>query len=67
MVIGELVHKNFALAVPLATAKLVIPFHGLFTTIFKHVAQRDVAGLHRQRDSCLPALRPTPHPPPARW
>ncbi|MGH3995838.1 MAG: CNNM domain-containing protein, partial [Pseudonocardiaceae bacterium] len=35
MVIGELVPKNFALAVPLATAKVVIPFQIAFTTVFK--------------------------------
>jgi CBS domain containing-hemolysin-like protein len=37
MVIGELVPKNFALAVPLATAKVVVPAQALFTTIFKPV------------------------------
>ncbi|MDO9396115.1 MAG: hemolysin family protein [Herbiconiux sp.] len=37
MVIGELVPKNFALALPLATAKLVVPFQTLFTTVFKPV------------------------------
>ncbi|PYI38228.1 hypothetical protein CVS30_11805 [Arthrobacter psychrolactophilus] len=37
MVIGELVPKNFALALPLATAKVVIPFQALFTTVFKPV------------------------------
>ncbi len=37
MIIGELVPKNFALALPLATAKLVIPFQALFTVIFKPV------------------------------
>lgn len=37
MVIGELVPKNFALAIPLATAKVVIPFQTLFTTVFKPV------------------------------
>ncbi|QIK75886.1 hemolysin family protein [Nocardioides piscis] len=37
MVIGELVPKNFALAVPLATAKLVIPFQAMFTAVFKPV------------------------------
>ena len=37
MVIGELVPKNFALAVPLATAKVVIPLQALFTTVFKPV------------------------------
>ena len=37
MVIGELVPKNFALTLPLATAKLVIPFQAAFTTVFKPV------------------------------
>ena len=37
MVIGELVPKNFALAVPLATAKIVVPFQAVFTTVFKPV------------------------------
>ena len=35
MVIGELVPKNFALALPLATAKVVVPFQALFTAVFK--------------------------------
>jgi CBS domain containing-hemolysin-like protein len=35
MIIGELVPKNFALALPLATAKLVVPFQALFTTVFR--------------------------------
>ena len=35
MVIGELVPKNFALAVPRQTAKLVIPFQVAFTTVFR--------------------------------
>lgn len=35
MVIGELVPKNFALALPLATAKLVVPFQTVFTAVFK--------------------------------
>ncbi len=35
MIIGELVPKNFALALPIATAKLVVPFQTLFTTVFK--------------------------------
>ncbi len=35
MIIGELVPKNFALALPRATAKLVIPFQVAFTTVFK--------------------------------
>ena len=37
MVIGELVPKNFALALPLATAKVVVPFMTLFTTVFKPI------------------------------
>lgn len=37
MVFGELVPKNFALAVPLATAKLVVPFQVAFTWVFKPV------------------------------
>lgn len=35
MIIGELVPKNFALAVPRQTAKLVIPFQTAFTTVFR--------------------------------
>jgi CBS domain containing-hemolysin-like protein len=35
MIIGELVPKNFALALPIQTAKLVIPFQSVFTTVFK--------------------------------
>jgi CBS domain containing-hemolysin-like protein len=37
MVVGELVPKNFALALPLATAKFVVPFMAAFTTVFKPV------------------------------
>ncbi|AZZ56519.1 hemolysin family protein [Rathayibacter iranicus] len=37
MVIGELVPKNFALALPLATARFVVPFQALFTTVFRPV------------------------------
>ncbi|SDS31293.1 hemolysin family protein [Microterricola viridarii] len=35
MIIGELVPKNFALALPVATAKFVIPFQTVFTAVFK--------------------------------
>jgi len=35
MIVGELVPKNFALSLPRQTAKLVIPFQALFTTVFK--------------------------------
>jgi CBS domain containing-hemolysin-like protein len=37
MIIGELVPKNFALALPLATAKVVVPFQTVFTAVFKPV------------------------------
>lgn len=35
MIIGELVPQNFALALPRATGKLVIPFQIAFTAVFK--------------------------------
>ncbi|RQP09269.1 MAG: HlyC/CorC family transporter [Microbacteriaceae bacterium] len=35
MIIGELVPKNFALALPRQTAKIVVPFQIVFTTVFK--------------------------------
>ncbi len=35
MIIGELVPKNFALALPRQTAKLVLPFQVGFTTVFR--------------------------------
>lgn len=35
MIIGELVPKNFALAIPRRTAKLVMPFQVAFTTVFR--------------------------------
>lgn len=35
MIIGELVPKNFALALPVRTAKLVVPFQVVFTTVFR--------------------------------
>jgi len=37
MMFGELIPKNFALAVPLATARLVAPFQVAFTFVFKPV------------------------------
>src|SRR5215207_7889858 len=37
MIIGELVPKNFALALPLATAKFVVPFQTIFTAVFRPV------------------------------
>jgi CBS domain containing-hemolysin-like protein len=35
MIVGELVPKNFALALPRATAKIVVPFQVMFTTVFR--------------------------------
>jgi CBS domain containing-hemolysin-like protein len=35
MILGELVPKNFALALPLPTAKLVVPLQVGFTTVFR--------------------------------
>ena len=35
MIIGELVPKNFAIAMPLATARLVVPLQSAFTAVFK--------------------------------
>lgn len=37
MIFGELIPKNFALAVPLMTAKLVVPLQAAFTWLFKPV------------------------------
>ncbi|MGO2095936.1 MAG: hemolysin family protein [Candidatus Microbacterium stercoravium] len=42
MILGELVPKNFALALPLATAKVVAPAQIAFTTVFRPA----VAGLN---------------------
>lgn len=35
MIVGELVPKNIALSLPRATAKFVIPFQTVFTTVFR--------------------------------
>lgn len=35
MLLGELVPKNFAIALPLATARFVVPFQAAFTAVFK--------------------------------
>ncbi|MEO7121659.1 MAG: hemolysin family protein [Lacisediminihabitans sp.] len=47
MIIGELVPKNFALALPIATAKLVLPFQRGFTWVFRPfvVVLNDTANL----------------------
>ncbi|MHC2999287.1 hemolysin family protein [Microbacterium sp. HJ5] len=50
MIIGELVPKNFALAVPRQTAKLVMPFQVAFTTVFRpaiHVLNGSANGVLR--------------------
>ncbi len=39
MIVGELVPKNFAIAMPLQTAKLVMPLQAGFTFIFKPAVQ----------------------------
>ncbi len=39
MVLGELVPKNFAIAIPVATAKVVVPFQTAFTATFKPVVR----------------------------
>ncbi|MCS5715093.1 hemolysin family protein [Herbiconiux sp. CPCC 205716] len=35
MIVGELVPKNFALALPLKTARIVVPFQLVFTMVFR--------------------------------
>lgn len=52
MIIGELVPKNFALALPLATAKVVIPFQTLFTTVFRPA----IVGLNGTANAILRAI-----------
>jgi CBS domain containing-hemolysin-like protein len=37
MIVGELVPKNFALALPRQTAKIVVPFQVFFTSVFRPV------------------------------
>ena len=52
MVIGELVPKNFALALPLATAKIVVPVPG---RVYRRLQAGDPAvQQHRERDSSAP-------------
>ncbi len=52
MILGELVPKNFALAIPRATAKLVMPFQVAFTTVFRPA----VAVLNGSANGILRAL-----------
>ena len=52
MIIGELVPKNFALALPRQTAKIVMPFQTLFTTVFKPA----ILGLNGTANAVLRSL-----------
>jgi CBS domain containing-hemolysin-like protein len=52
MILGELVPKNFALAVPRQTAKLVIPFQVVFSTVFRPA----VAALNGSANGVLRAV-----------
>lgn len=52
MVLGELVPKNFALALPLATAKLVIPFQTVFTAVFRPA----IVGFNNSANAILRAI-----------
>jgi CBS domain containing-hemolysin-like protein len=56
MLIGELVPKNFALAVPLKTAKVVMPVQAAFTFIFRPA----VAGLNGTANGILKLFGVTP-------
>jgi CBS domain containing-hemolysin-like protein len=49
MIIGELIPKNFALAIPHHTARFVMPFQTAFTTIFRPV----VLGLNKTANGVL--------------
>jgi len=52
MIVGELVPKNFALALPLATAKVVMPFQAAFTWVFRPA----VAALNGSANGLLRAI-----------
>jgi len=52
MIIGELVPKNFALALPRQTAKVVIPFQTVFTAVFRWA----IAGLNGTANAILRAI-----------
>jgi len=56
MLLGELVPKNFALAVPLKTAKVVMPLQAGFTFIFRPA----VAGLNGTANGILKLFGVTP-------
>ncbi len=52
MILGELIPKNFALALPLATARLVAPAQIAFTAVFRPA----VAGLNGSANGILRAM-----------
>src|SRR5690606_15946 len=52
MILGELVPKNFALALPLQTARIVAPLQIAFTTVFRPA----VAGLNGSANGILRAV-----------
>ena len=52
MILGELIPKNFALAVPRQTAKLVMPFQVAFTTVFRFA----IGGLNGSANAVLRAV-----------
>ncbi|WP_110588316.1 hemolysin family protein [Microbacterium suaedae] len=52
MILGELIPKNFALSLPLATARLVAPAQIAFTTIFRPA----IAGLNGSANAILRAM-----------
>jgi CBS domain containing-hemolysin-like protein len=56
MIVGELVPKNFALAIPQRTAQIVMPFQTGFTAVFRPV----VVALNASANGVLRALRIEP-------
>jgi len=56
MVLGELVPKNLALTLPIATAKVVVPFQAAFTAVFRPA----VALLNGSANGILRAVGITP-------
>lgn len=56
MIVGELVPKNFALAIPQRTARVVVPFQVAFTAIFRPV----VLALNASANGVLRALHIEP-------
>lgn len=52
MIVGELVPKNFALAIPRTVAKIVVPFQLVFTAVFRPA----VVGLNSTANAILRAV-----------